>query len=172
MDNVTNIDNRYAREIILLYYNRMETYPSLSSMTKDTYKKIVKGKTPISLRIIAYLITVTHLILIFTYFYVILYSSDLKTLYLVLFGCFILYELSIYFKGCILSNYEKINTDIIPSLSEFFCYIVAGNTNLCKDPKKFEVFIVSVGIAMPLVKIFGIYLLDNITGKRYTCKLK
>jgi hypothetical protein len=29
-----------------------------------------------------------------------------------------------------------------------------------------------VGIAMPLVKIFGIYVLDNITGKRYTCKLK
>jgi hypothetical protein len=37
---------------------------------------------------------------------------------------------------------EKINTDIIPSLSEFFCYIVAGNTNLCKDPKKFEIKLV------------------------------
>lgn len=101
---------------------------------QSTYKKIVKGKTPISLRIIAYLITITHLVLIFTYFYVILYSSDLKTLYLVLFGCFILYELSIYFKGCI-SNYEKINTDIIPSLSEFFAILLLEIPIYAKTPK-------------------------------------
>jgi hypothetical protein len=150
----------------------MEVYPSFFSIYNDTYKKILKREVPIQLRLVSYVIMVVHIILAFTYIYAILYSSDIKTLYLVLFGCFVLYESTIYYKRCILSSYEKINSDILPSMSEFLCYIFAGNTDLCKDTYKFEIFIVSMGIALPLFKLFGIYILDNITGKRYTCKLK
>lgn len=150
----------------------MEVYPSFLKMYKDTYKEVKKGTVPLSLRIMAYIIMVVHIILAFTYIYAILYSSDIKTLYLVLFGCFILYETTLYYKRCILSRYEQINSDVIPSMSEMLCYIFAGHTDLCKEPYKFEIFIVSMGIALPLFKLFGIYIVDNITGKRYTCKLK
>ena len=150
----------------------MEVYPSFFKIYRDTYKEVEKSKIPASLRLMSYIVMIVHIVLAFTYIYAILYSSDIKTLYLVLFGCFILYQTTLYYKGCILSKYEQINSDIIPSMSEMLCYIFSGNTDICKDPYKFEIFIVSMGIALPLFKLFGIYIVDNITGKRYTCKLK
>ena len=171
MHSDTIINNIHTREIILLY-NRMEVYPSVFKIYRDTFKEVKKSKLPIQLRLMSYIVMIVHIVLALTYVYAILYSSDIKMLYLVLFGCFILYETTIYYKRCILSRYEQINSDIMPSMSEMLCYIFSGNTDLCKDPYKFEIFIVSMGIALPLFKLFGIYIVDNITGKRYTCKLK
>jgi hypothetical protein len=172
MHKNTIIDNIHTREIILLYYNRMEVYPSSFKIYKDTFKKVRADKTPLQLRLMSYSVMVIHIVLAFTYVYAILYSSDIKMLYLVLFGCFILYEITIYYKRCVLSRYEEINSDIVPTMSEILCHIFSGNTDMCKEPHKFEIFFVSMGIALPIVKLFGIYIVDNITGKRYTCKLK
>lgn len=150
----------------------MKIYPSLLDISRDTYKKIENSDTPISIRLLSYGITIIHAVMVILYTYAILYSSDINTLYLVLIICFIIYQTTVYYKGCLLSSYENINSDIIPSMSEMWCYIFSGNTDICNEPHKIEIFLVSIGIGLPLFKIFGIYLNNTFTGKHYTCKVK
>jgi hypothetical protein len=149
----------------------MEIFPSLGSVIMDTYKYLTESEVPASLRIIAFIIMLTHTTMALTYIIVILFSSDIILLYIVLISCFIIYQTTIYFKRCLLTRYEIINSDILPTMSELSCLICSGNSELCNEKDKFEIFLVSMGLSLALVKILGIYIINAFTGKHYTCML-
>lgn len=145
----------------------MVTYPSLFGVFSQSEHK----KTPFMLRILGVCILLIHLTLTSVYMFALLYSSDIKTLYYILFGCFIIYETTLYFKGCVLTDYEDLNSDIIPPLSNIVCSIYSSPKD-CQNNSNTELFIVSLGVVLPILKIFGIYLHNSLTGKNYICQVK
>jgi hypothetical protein len=147
----------------------MTVYPSLFRVFSESSS--INNKTPLLLRILGAVVLLIHVTLTAVYLFALLYSSDIKTLYYILFGCFIIYETTLYFKGCILTEYEEINSDIFPPLSNIVCSMF-NSSKECEKNTNTELFIVSLGIVLPLLKIFGLYVHNSMTGKNYVCQVK
>lgn len=144
-------------------------YPSLYTVIQNTIEQI-KTK-PLAIRALSATFFIVHVVMALVYCYAILFSTNPYTLLLVSIGIFILFELSSIFHGCILSNYENINSDILPSFSQSICSIFQP-VNQCSHTTKYENFILSSGIILSLLKIFILFYQNEISGKKFRLSLK
>lgn len=144
-------------------------YPSLPEIIKNTVNQM--ETKPTGLRLLSFSFFIIHLLMVAVYSYAILFSTDPYTLLLVTIGIFILLELCNQVQGCIFSGYESINGDILPSFSQAMCALFEPVRN-CDKTAKYETFILSSGVILALLKIFMLFLQNELSGKKFRLSLK
>lgn len=143
-------------------------YPSLLEVTKNTIDQI--QTKPLIMRALSGTFFIVHILMALVYCYAILFSTNPYTLLLVTIGIFILLELCNRFHGCIFSNYENINGDILPSFSQSVCAVFRP-VNTCSETTQYESFILSSGIILALLKIFVLFYQNQNSGKKFRLTL-
>jgi hypothetical protein len=144
-------------------------YPSLEHVLQNTVNQM--ETKPLGLRLLSLSFFIIHLLMVAVYAYAILFSTDPYTLFLVTIGIFILLELCTHVQGCIFSGYESINGDILPSFSQAMCAIFEP-VDKCGKTAKYETFILSAGVILALLKIFVLFLQNEVSGKKFRLSLK
>ena len=144
-------------------------YPSLGQVIQNTVNQM--ETKPVGLRLLSLSFFIIHLLMVAVYAYAILFSTNPYTLLLVTIGIFILLELCNQVQGCIFSGYESINGDILPSFSQAMCAIFEPVAS-CGKTAKYETFILSAGVILALVKIFVLFLQNEMSGKKFRLSLK
>jgi len=144
-------------------------YPSLGHVLQNTVNQM--ETKPLGLRLLSLSFFIIHLLMVAVYAYAILFSTNPYTLFLVTIGIFILLELCNQVQGCIFSGYESINGDILPSFSQVVCAIFEPVGN-CGKTAKYETFILSAGVILGLLKIFVLFLQNEMSGKKFRLSLK
>jgi hypothetical protein len=144
-------------------------YPSLVEVIQNTHEQI--HTKPLLMRALSAIFFVVHLLMALVYCYAILFSTNPYTLLLVTIGIFILLEVCNRFHGCIFSNYENINSDILPSFSQSVCAIFQP-VNKCSETTQYETFILSSGIILALLKTFLLFFQNQNSGKKFRLSLK
>jgi hypothetical protein len=144
-------------------------YPSLPEILQNTVNQM--ETKPIGLRLLSLSFFIIHALIVSVYAYAILFSTNPYTLLLVTIGIFILLELCNYVQGCIFTGYESINGDILPSFSQAVCAIFEP-VEKCDKTAKYETFILSAGVILGLLKIFILFLQNEMSGKKFRLSLK
>jgi len=144
-------------------------YPSLPEILVNTVNQM--ETKPAGLRLLSLSFFIIHLLMVAVYAYAILFSTNPYTLFLVTIGIFILLELCNQVQGCIFSGYESINGDILPSFSQAMCAIFEP-IGKCGKTAKYEAFILSAGVILALLKIFVLFLQNEVSGKKFRLSLK
>jgi len=144
-------------------------YPSLPEILLNTVNQI--QTKPTGLRLLSFSFFIIHLLMVSVYAYAILFSTNPYTLFLVTIGIFILLELSNWLHGCVFSEYESINGDILPSFSQAMCAIFEP-VGKCDKTAKYENFILSAGVILALLKIFVLFYQNESSGKKFRLSLK
>ena len=152
--------------------SRMSTvivYPSLPEVIKNTMNQ--SQSKPFLMRLLSIGFYIIHIVMGLVYCYAILFSTNPYTLLLVTIGVFILLEVCNRFHGCIFSNYENINGDLMPSFSQSVCAIFQP-VDKCNETTKYENYILSTGIVLTFLKIFFLFYQNQNSGKKFRLSLK
>ena len=127
----------------------------------DQYKN---GLHKLGRRTITFLIILIHLGFSSIYILSILFATDLYTLFLIMFGNFILVDMYSIYRYCILSKYEDMNKEIHPSLSRYLCSLL-GSKEECSINTNYEKIYVYGGVFLAFVKFLYLAIQKESIGK-------
>jgi hypothetical protein len=125
-------------------------------------------KKPLGLRLLSLIIQYIHSVIAILYIAVVLFSSDVYSLFLVMLANYIHKQAFDYFNGCVLSFYEDINDDISPVLSSGLCAMFCKDEAECKLHNNYELFYINSILVLAFLKAVCIVAIHSLSGYKYT----
>jgi len=133
----------------------------------EKYHTIFAAK-PLGLRALSFTIQYIHSAIAIIYIAVVVFSSDVYSLFLVMIANYIHSQAFDYFNGCLLSSYESINSDITPVLSSGLCAMFCKDEKECRMHNNYEHFYINSILVLAFLKAISIVAIHSLTGYKYT----